>query len=252
MGERTKKIYFASDLHLGMHPLEESRQREKLFIEWMKKYQDDMAELWLLGDVFDYWFEYRKVIPRGYSRFIGKLAELSDSGVKIHIFTGNHDVWMFDYFPSEIGAVIHHGPEIIRRNGKVFHLSHGDGLSKKDPMYNFIKAVFKSKFLQWCYARIHPNGSASFAQWWSRKSRYSKDFIHPFKGEENEEQILFARKYSANHPEINYFLFGHRHVPYDVPVSDSCRAVCLGEWFESNSYGVFDGTEFRLEYFRKA
>jgi UDP-2,3-diacylglucosamine hydrolase len=133
------------------------------------------------------------VVPRGFVRFIGKLAELSDQGVKIHFFSGNHDVWLFDYFPEEFGAVIHHDPMVVTMGSVTFYLSHGDGLTDKDRGYQFQKTIYRNKFLQWCYARLHPNGSTAFAQWWSKKSRYGKVMVYPYK-EGNEEQIIFARE----------------------------------------------------------
>ncbi|MCF8226624.1 MAG: UDP-2,3-diacylglucosamine diphosphatase [Bacteroidales bacterium] len=249
MTEKKEHIYFASDMHLGMHPEDSSKEREKLVVQWLHSIEHNAKELWLLGDVFDYWFEYKKVVPRGFIRFIGKLADLADKGTEIHIFPGNHDVWFFDYFPDEIGAKIHHDPVIIKFGNKTFYLSHGDGLTKKDRIYLLIKSMFRNKFLQWCYARIHPNGSSAFAQWWSRKSRYSKDMVHPFKGEENEEQILFSISFLEKNPGIDLFIFGHRHVPYDINIGNEKRVVCLGDWISNFTYGIFDGTEFRLEKF---
>src|SRR6056297_3454921 len=154
MTSERKNIYFASDMHLGMHPLPESREREKHLVQWLKKIGPEAKELWLLGDVFDYWFEHKKVVPRGFVRFIGQLADLADQGVRIHIFSGNHDVWLFDYFPEEIGAEIHHDPLVVPMGARTFHLSHGDGLTKKDRGYLFLKSMFRSKFLQWWYARL--------------------------------------------------------------------------------------------------
>ncbi|HKK61594.1 MAG TPA: UDP-2,3-diacylglucosamine diphosphatase [Bacteroidales bacterium] len=250
MNKTRSKIYFASDMHLGMHPLTESREREKVIVQWLERIEADAKALWLVGDIFDYWFEYKKVVPRGFIRFIGKLAHLADQGVEINIFPGNHDVWYFDYFTEEIGARIFHEPTIIELEGKTFYISHGDGLTDKDWVYRSIKAMFKSKTLQWLYARLHPNASTAFAQWWSKKSRYSKDLALSFKGEEKEEQILFAKKMAKEKPEIDYFIFGHRHVTYDVAVGSNARAICLGEWIGKNTYGVFDGEDFELKEFR--
>lgn len=244
-----KKIYFASDMHLGMYPAEISRKREIHIVNWLEKIRSDAEELWLLGDVFDYWFEYRKVVPRGFNRFIGKLAQLADEGIPIHLFTGNHDVWFFDYFPEEIGATIHRDPVSVEMNGKILFLSHGDGLTKMDRGYLFLKSIFRSRFLQWCYARIHPNGSTAFAQWWSRKSRYGKEMVHPYKGDELEEQVIFARKKLKEVPEIDYFVFGHRHIPYDIEIAPGKHAICLGDWISNFTYGIFDGKSFSLETF---
>ncbi len=242
-----KNIYFASDFHLGMHHETTSREREKFVVEWLRSIEPDMKELWLLGDIFDYWFEYKKVVPRGFTRFIGTLADLSDQGIKIHLFSGNHDVWLFDYFPREIGAEIHHHSLIKQIGSKTFFLSHGDGLTKKDRGYLFLKSIFRNKFLQWCYARLHPNGSTAFAQWWSRKSRNSKAMVHPYNGDENEEQVIFARAQLEKNPDLDLFIFGHRHLPFDVEIASGKRAICLGDWIHHFTYGVYDGNEFRLE-----
>lgn len=250
MNSTGKNIYFASDVHLGMYPRDESRKREKLFVSWLTSVEDDMSELWLLGDIFDYWFEYKKVIPKGFTRFLGKLAELSDRGIKIHMFSGNHDVWLFDYFPEELGVEIHHKPVIKEFGALTFFMAHGDGLTKHDTGYYILKSIFRSKFLQWCYARIHPNGSTAFAQWWSRKSRYGKDPIQTFKGETKEEQLIFASEYLKSSPEIDIFMFGHRHIPYEVKLGDKARGICLGDWISNFTYAVFDGKDIKLEKFK--
>ncbi len=242
-----KKIRFASDFHLGMYPPEKSREREKRIVEWLEEIREDTSQLWLVGDIFDYWFEYRKVVPRGFIRFLGKLAELSDSGVEIHIFTGNHDAWYFDYFPAETGAVIHRKPVTVKLGNKTFFIGHGDGLTSHDKGYLIIKHIFNSRFLQWCYARIHPNGSAAFAHWWSRKSRYSKGFCTPWQGVDKEEQIVFAEKLSEKDPVIDYFVFGHRHIPYICTLSTGKQVFGLGDWIANYTYGEFDGEELSLK-----
>jgi UDP-2,3-diacylglucosamine hydrolase len=244
-----KKIYFISDLHLGMYPLQESREREKIAVRWLEMVEKDAEEVWLLGDIFDYWFEYKRVVPRGFTRFIGKLGMLADRGIRIHLFTGNHDIWIFNYLPLEIGADLVRKYTVVERGGKTFYLSHGDGLNKKDRGYRFMKGVFSNRFLQWCYARLHPNATVAFASWWSKKSRYSKAFSTPFKGEEKEEQVSFAREYARDHPEIDYFVFGHRHVMFDITIGSGKHVVCLGDWIRNFSYGVFDGRDFKLEKF---
>ena len=165
------------------------------------------------------------------------------------MFSGNHDVWLFDYFPEELGVEIHHHPLITNFGDLTFYMSHGDGLTKHDKGYLFLKSMFRSKFLQWCYARIHPNGSTAFAQWWSRNSRASKALMYPFKGIVKEEQLIFAKDYLKESPDIDIFLFGHRHVPYDINVEDKARVICLGDWIFNNTYGVFDGMDIKLEKF---
>ena len=243
------KIYFASDLHLGMHPLTESRLRENYFVDWLEQVRHDAREIWLLGDIFDYWFEYHKVVPRGFVRFLGKLASLADEGIEIHLFPGNHDVWLFDYLPQEIGVTIHQ--KILKKtwNHKQFILGHGDGLLKSDRGYRLLQHIFRNRFLQWLYARLHPNGSTSFAQWWSKKSRNKKGAYVPYLGRDKEHQVLFARKFIEKESQINYFIFGHRHVPYQIQISPSSQVVCLGDWIHNFTYAVFDGEELHLKKF---
>jgi len=246
MPERNR-IYFASDLHFGMHPAEESRKRERYFVDWLEEIRHDATELWLLGDVFDYWFEYSKVVPRGFSRFLGKLATLADEGVELHIFPGNHDVWLFNYLPEEIGAIIHRGSVVKTWNNQNFLLGHGDGLLKSDRAYRLLQSVFKNRRMQWLYARLHPNGSMTFAQWWSKKSRTKKGAYVPFLGIEKEHQVIFAKKYLEKQPAIDYFIFGHRHVPFIIRVSPSSQVVCLGDWIGNFTYAVFDGEKLHLK-----
>jgi UDP-2,3-diacylglucosamine hydrolase len=246
MAERNR-IYFASDLHLGMQPAEDSLRREKLFVQWLLEIQEDASELWLLGDVFDYWFEYKKVVPRGFTRLLGTLASLSDAGVEIHLIPGNHDIWVFDYLPGEINLKVHR--KRIRRiwNNHRFLLGHGDGLHPGDMGYKMLQGIFKNRLMQWFYARIHPNGSMAFAHWWSKKSRMKHGTLGSFMGADNEHQVQFARKELAKHPDIEYFVFGHRHIPYDIRIAENSRVICLGDWIGNFTYGVFDGTEFHLE-----
>jgi UDP-2,3-diacylglucosamine hydrolase len=246
MAER-QLIYFASDLHLGMQPPDKSLEREKLFVEWLEEIRKDARELWLLGDVFDYWFEYKKVVPRGFTRFLGALASLSDEGVEIHLIPGNHDIWVFDYLPTEIGLEVHRKGVRREWNTHNFLLGHGDGLHPGDLNYRILQRLFKNRTMQWLYARIHPNGSMAFAHRWSRKSRIKHDTLGSFKGIENEHQLQFARKELKKNPDIEYFVFGHRHIPYDIRIAENSRVICLGDWISNFTYGVFDGKEFRLE-----
>ena len=248
MAER-HHIYFASDLHLGMPPAEDSLRREKLFVEWLEEIRKDARELWLLGDVFDYWFEYKKVVPRGFTRFLGTLASLSDDGVEIHLLPGNHDIWIFDYLPEEIKMQVHRASLRKDWNGQRFYLGHGDGLDPGDLGYRTLQRIFKNRVLQWFYARIHPNGSMAFAHWWSKKSRKKHGVLGSFMGVDKEHQLQFARKELALHPDIEYFVFGHRHIPYDIRIAENSRVICLGDWIGNFTYGVFDGTAFRLEKF---
>ena len=243
-------IYFVSDLHLGMESVEGSRERERIFIDWLNLVRKDAKEIWFLGDVFDYWFEYKRVVPRGYTRFLGKLAEISDEGIEIHYFTGNHDIWVFDYLPQEIGLTLHTEPIIQEFSGLKFFLGHGDGYSPKDYGYLFIKRVFRSRFLQWCYARIHPNGATAFARWSSRTSRNSHQRLE-YLGIEKEDIVLFARRHIVDNPSISFYLFGHRHLPFDVTISKNTRVICLGDWVYNFTYARFDGEKLELKKFLK-
>jgi UDP-2,3-diacylglucosamine hydrolase len=244
-------IYFASDLHLGMHPPEESLMREQLFVEWLESIRKDAAELWLLGDVFDYWFEYSRVVPRGFTRFLGKLASLHDEGITIHLITGNHDIWVFNYLPQEVGLRVHRKEVTVNWGNQRFLLGHGDGLYHGDFLYRLMQSVFKNRILQWLYARLHPNGSTAFAQWWSRKSRKKHGTFGVYLGPEKEHQIQYAKMKLKEDPGINYFIFGHRHIAYDIHIAEHSRVICLGDWIGNFTYGVFDGTTFELKKFRK-
>lgn len=241
-----KKIYFASDFHLGSHPAEDLKDREKRIVAWLDHIAGDAWELYLMGDVFDFWFEYATVVPRGYIRFLGKLAELADAGVKITFFKGNHDMWMFGYLEKELNARIISDELLLERNGKVFYLHHGDGLGPGDQKYKLLKKIFRSRLCQWLFARLHPNLGIGIAQRWSRHSRVSSGIQEEFQGAEKEWLVTYANQLLEHHT-VDYFIFGHRHLPLDLPLVRGSRYVNLGEWIRYNTYAVYDGTELRLE-----
>jgi UDP-2,3-diacylglucosamine hydrolase len=241
-----RKKYFISDIHLGLYPPEKSAVREKILVAWLDSIKMDADELFLLGDIFDFWHEYRHVVPRGFVRFLGKLAELSDLGIKLHLFTGNHDIWVYDYLPSEMGVIIYRDNKTFTFDGKKFLLGHGDGLGPGDHGYKLMKWGFTNKVLQWLFARIHPNASIAFGKNWSKSSRYAKGIIaEPYKGDERELQIVFARTVIQKEP-MDYFIFGHRHVPFDVRIGPHTRVINLGDWINNYTYAVWDGTELQL------
>lgn len=242
-----KKVYFASDLHLGLPTHEESLPREKLFIKWLDSIKEDTAELYLLGDIFDFWFEYRQVVPKGYNRFIGKIAEFTDAGIPVYFFTGNHDVWMFDYFQKELGVEVHRKPLIKEIFSKKFFLAHGDGLGKGDVGYKLLKSIFTSPTLQWLFARIHPNFSLWFGNQWSVSSRYSKDISHKFRGEDELITKFTRDELTRNH--YDFFIFGHWHSPIIFPLNPSSNLVILGDWLVNYTYSVWDGEHFKLMHF---
>jgi UDP-2,3-diacylglucosamine hydrolase len=241
-----KKIYFASDFHLGVPNYEKSLEREKLIVNWLDEIKKDAEEIYLMGDVFDFWFEYKHSVPKGFIRLLGKIAEITDSGIPVHFFTGNHDMWMFDYLPKELNITIHRNPITKSFNNKKFYLGHGDGLGPGDQGYKFIKKVFSNKIAQWMFARIHPNFGIGMANFWSRKSRVSngpKD--EQFHGEENEWLVIYSKKILEKE-HFDYFVFGHRHLPLDIKLSENSRYINLGEWVNFNSYAVFDGEKLSL------
>jgi UDP-2,3-diacylglucosamine hydrolase len=241
-----EKIYFVSDVHLGAPALINNAERERLFAGWLDQIKYDVSELYLLGDIFDFWFEYKKVVPRGFTRILGRLADLSDNGVQIHFFAGNHDLWIFDYLPQEIGLTLHRNAFITEIYGKKFFLAHGDGLDPNDKGYLFLKKIFTSKKLQWIFARLHPNFAFHLAHQWSKTSRLAKlDRLEEFKVK-NESMYNFARNLLETE-WIDYFIFGHRHRMADEIISDKSRLILLGDWIKNFSYGVFDGEKFTLK-----
>jgi UDP-2,3-diacylglucosamine hydrolase len=242
------KLYFASDFHLGTGTYIQTREREDRIVRWLDMIKTDAAELYLMGDVFDFWFEYKTVVPRGYIRFLGKLAELADAGIKITLFKGNHDMWMFDYFEKELGATIITNQLEIERNGKKFYLHHGDGLGPGDGMYKVLKKVFRSKFCQWLFARIHPNLGVGLANYWSRHSRIAGENDEKRKMAEQEWLEVYSREVLQT-CYYDYLVFGHRHLPLDIKLDDKSRYLNLGEWVNYNTYAVFDGLELTLQYF---
>lgn len=241
------KIYFASDFHLGVPTRDASREREDRIVRWLDHIKSDAAEIFLMGDVFDFWFEYATVVPRGFIRFQGKLAELSDSGIKITFFKGNHDMWMFDYFRQEMGIEIVSDELILERNGKKFYLHHGDGLGPGDGMYKILKKIFRSKTCQWLFARLHPNLGVGIAQRWSRSSRAQNAKEEVFENAESEWLYTHSRDLLKSN-YYDFLIFGHRHLPLDLQLGES-RYINLGEWLKFNSYAVFDGERLELKYF---
>jgi UDP-2,3-diacylglucosamine hydrolase len=239
------KIYFISDVHLGAPALSNNRQRELLFAQWLDDINDDVQELYLMGDIFDFWWEYKKVVPRGFTRILGRIANLTDHGIPVHFFPGNHDLWVFDYLPSELGVIVHRN-EIVREiGGKKFFLAHGDGLDSEDIGYIRLKKIFTNKKLQWLYSRLHPNFALHIAHRWSKSSRTAKFGMEEEFNVNNEGMYKFAKSFLKQEP-IDYFIFGHRHQMVNIPINETSRFVLLGDWIKNFSYGVFDGHNFDL------
>lgn len=243
-----KKIYFASDFHLGIPDKATSRKRELLLCRWLDEIQEDAGRLYLVGDIFDVWFEYKNVIPKGYTRFLGKLAELSDGGLQIEAFTGNHDLWMRGYFEEELNIPVHHGPIEFEANNKRFLVAHGDGLGPGDHGYKFLKSVISNPMAQWLYRRLHPDTGVGVANYFSRKGPKHVNAESKFLGEDKEWLIMYCRE-KLKEKHYDYFIFGHRHLALTYPLSESSTYINLGDWITFNSYAVFDGAQLELKYF---
>lgn len=240
------KVYFVSDVHLGVPTVFESREREKKFVRFLDEIAKDAEEIYLLGDIFDMWFEYKRAVPRGYVRLLGKLAEIRDSGIPIYMFTGNHDMWMFDYFTEELGIPIIKEPILKTIHGKKILMGHGDGLGPGDLSYKFIKKVFASSLNKWLFARLHPNFGLGIASLLSRKSRISNgDYDSKFLGEDKEMLIQYAKQKLENE-HIDYFVFGHRHLPLEMELQENSTYINLGEWVSQFHYAVLDGDNLQL------
>ena len=241
-----KKIYFASDNHLGAPTPEESAPRERIFVQWLDHIKEDVGVLFLLGDLFDFWFEYKTVVPKGFVRVLGKLAELADAGVPIHFFIGNHDLWMLDYLDKEIGIKLHYVPEEFTFNDKSFFIGHGDGLGPNDIGYKRMKRIFKNSFFQWCFRWLHPDLGMRLGHYLSVKNKLiSGDEDAIFLGEENEWLAQYARR--KNQEKVrDFYIFGHRHIPLDIPI-EQARYINLGDWISHYTYAVFDGKALELK-----
>ena len=245
--EEGKKVYFASDQHLGAPNDEESRVRELRFVKWLDQIKPDCQVLFLLGDLFDFWFEYKQVVPRGFVRVLGKLAELSDAGIPIYFFTGNHDLWMRDYFEKEIGATVFHDRQHFQINQTRFFIAHGDGLGPGDKGYKRMKKLFRNKFAQFLFSLLHPDFAVWLGIHTSRKNKLiSGDEDVKFLGEENEWLAQYARK-KLEQEHFDYFIFGHRHMPMEIKVGENSVYMNLGDWINHFTYAVFDGEQLKLE-----
>jgi len=247
-----KKIYFASDVHLGAPALKNNFQREKLFVKWLNQVKEDAKAIYLMGDIFDFWFEYKRAVPRGFTRVLGKLAEICDSGIEVHFFTGNHDIWVFDYLPLETGVIVHRDVVRTEIQGKKFFLAHGDGLGPHDKGYKMLKKIFTNKFLQWAFARLHPNFAIGLALKWSSHSRLSDGKVEAdhFRGMDKEWLVHFAKDILKNE-DVDYFVFGHRHCPCNIVLNGTSRYINTGDWISHFTYEVFDGETMEVVNFEK-
>lgn len=242
-----KKVFFASDFHLGAPNDTASKARERKIIDWLASIENEAAAIFLVGDIFDFWFEYEKVIPKGFVRFIAKISALRDKNIPVFFFTGNHDLWMDDYFTKELGIPVFDHPIEVKIEKKVFLVGHGDGLGPGDAHYKVLKKVFTNPICQWLFKWLHPDIGMRIAHKWSKNSRISNLSKNEdsFKGED-EWLWAYCKQVEASR-HFDYYVFGHRHLPLELPVGNQSKYYNLGEWINNFTYGVFDGREFKLE-----
>lgn len=242
-----KKVYIASDQHLGLPNRKESLVREKKFVAWLETIKQDAHTLFLLGDLFDFWFEYKTVVPKGFIRVLGKLAELKDHGIDIHFFVGNHDLWMRDYFQTELDIPVYHKPNEFLINNKIFLIGHGDGLGPGDKGYKRMKKVFRHPLSKWLYRWLHPDLGMKLGVYLSTKNKLiSGDEDAKFLGEENEWLVHYCKR-KLEHKHYDYFLFGHRHLPMTIELNTKSTYINTGDWISHFTYAVFDGEKTELK-----
>jgi UDP-2,3-diacylglucosamine hydrolase len=234
------KTYFASDFHLGLPAGFPPIEREKRVVAWLNSVAADASEIFLIGDIFDFWWEYKLVVPRGFTRFLGTIATITDSGIPIHFFSGNHDMWIGDYLAGECGVTIHTSPYTTILNGKKFYLAHGEGLGSRDIGYKFLLSIFRNRPLQVMYSALPPSIGIGFGQKWSLSSRLGKGIAKPFLGGEKEDLIRYAKSV-LNDDKIDYFIFGHRHLAMTYKLTEEVVIVFLGDWIKNGSYASWDG-----------
>jgi UDP-2,3-diacylglucosamine hydrolase len=250
MSSRTKKIYFLSDFHLGAPDAATSLEREKRICRFLDSIKEQASSIFIVGDLFDFWFEYSTVVPKGYVRILGKLAQLTDSGIDVHFFVGNHDMWMKNYFQTELNIPVYFEPKTFVFNDKKFLIGHGYGLGPHDKGYKMMKKVFRNPVSQWLFGIFPPYLGMGIANYFSRKSRAKTGKVDEiFLGEENEWLAIYSKDI-LKRESYDYFVFGHRHLPIDLELlGGKSRYVNLGEWIKYDSYAMFDGEELFLKYY---
>lgn len=244
-----KNIYFASDFHLGVPDATSSLEREKKIVRWLDSIKHDASDVYLVGDLFDFWFEFKTVVPKGFTRLLGKLAELSDAGIQLHIFHGNHDLWQFGYLEQELSCKVYAAPITLKLGNKMFHIAHGDGLGPGQRWFKFILSIYRNYFFQRLFAFFHPNIGISLANWFSARSKkHTFTENAAYYGDDKEFLMLYAKEFLRNQ-HVDFFVFGHRHLPMMRQVSPNSTYVNLGDWMGYYTYGVFDGNQFLLRTF---
>lgn len=250
-----KNVYFISDAHLGSRALKHGRQRERRLCRFLDEIKDRAQALYMLGDMFDFWFEYPTVVPKGYTRFLGKLSELTDAGVEVHFFVGNHDMWCGDYLEKECGVVMHYRPILVEIADRVFYIGHGDGLGDPDRKFRILRSIFANRLCRKAFSWLHPTLGMEFGLRWAKHSRERHEPMlrgdgggdPGYLGEDRECLVLYAKQYLKAHPDTNFFIFGHRHIELDLALTREARVMILGDWITQCTYAVWDGTYMSLE-----
>lgn len=250
-----KNVYFISDAHLGSLAIPHRRQQERRLVRFLDEIKNNAGAIYMLGDMFDFWFEYQTVVPKGYTRFLGKISELTDMGIEVHYFTGNHDIWCLDYLEKECGVTLHHNALTLEIGDQTFYLAHGDGLGDRDWKFSLLRHIFHNGFCQWAFRWLHPALGMRFGLWWAKQSRLKHETSlrddgcgdPPYLGEDKEFLVIFAKRYWKEHPDIDYFIFGHRHIELDLVLSHQTRVIILGDWVTHFTYAVYNGEQLFLE-----
>lgn len=245
-----KKVYILTDAHLGSWAIEHSRTHERRLVSFLEKVKSDASAVYMLGDMFDFWYEFKYVVPKGYTRFLGKIAELTDNGIEVHFFTGNHDIWCNDYFEKECGIIMHRKPCLVELYGKEVFLAHGDEFSTEKG-FRFLRSLFHSRLLQRMLAMLHPRWSMWLGLSWAKRSmlKHKVKGDVQYQGEDKEDCILFANRYLATHPTVDCFVFGHRHIDKDIALCDTSRFIFLGDWITTFAYVVIDAEKIEHKYY---
>ncbi len=246
------RVYFASDFHLGVPDYKTSLGREKRIVRWLDEIKHDATDVYIVGDIFDFWFEFKTVVPKGFTRLLGKLAELSDAGIRLHLFHGNHDLWQFGYLEQELGCKVYDKPITITLGEKVFHIAHGDGLGPDQRWFKFILGIYRNYFFQRLFAFFHPNVGIRIANWFSANSKkHTFTENATYYGDDKEYLMLYAKQFLTQQ-HVDYFVFGHRHLPMIKPITTASSYVNLGDWMSYFTYAVFDGSTLSLKTFEHA
>ena len=248
-----KNVYFLSDAHLGSWAIDHGRMHERRLVRFLDSIKHKAAAVYLLGDMFDFWYEHKYTVPKGYTRFLGKLSELTDMGVEVHFFTGNHDIWAYSYLEEECGVIMHRKPITTDIYGKVFYLAHGDGLGDPDIKFKLLRRMFHNTICQRLFSAIHPRWSMWLGLTWAKHSRMKRinGEEPPYMGENKEHLVLYAKQCMKSHPNVDIFIFGHRHIELDLNLSKSVRMMILGDWISQFTYVGLDGDHRLLEEYEE-